>query len=109
MNEDLIGWAASMILFATISRQVYKQWQQGDAPGVSGWLFVGQIAASIGFLVYSLMLDNWVFVFTNAMLLVAAVIGEVGHLRARRQADRGASPDAALAQTISPPPPRNSG
>ena len=29
--------------------------------GVSVWLFVGQLAASVGFTIYSVLLRNWVF------------------------------------------------
>jgi uncharacterized protein with PQ loop repeat len=50
---EIVGWASSLILFFTISRQIYKQWQEGTSQGVSIWLFVGQIAASLGFAVYS--------------------------------------------------------
>ena len=33
----------------TIAKQVYKQWHEGTSEGVSKWLFLGQIAASVGF------------------------------------------------------------
>lgn len=86
MNPDIIGWAASAILLATLSRQIVTQWRDKDAQGVSRWLFVGQIAASTGFVVYSWLLDNWVFIVTNALILLTAVIGQVGLLLRRRQA-----------------------
>ena len=54
--------------------------------GVSRWLFVGQCAASVLFVVYSWLLGSWVFVATNALLLVTAVIGEAIYLRNRRTA-----------------------
>ena len=76
MLTDLIGWAATAILLATIARQVYTQWRQRSTQGVSKWLFVGQLAASTGFLIYSLLLGNWVFVVSNAMLLVTAALGQ---------------------------------
>jgi hypothetical protein len=72
---------ASAILFATVSRQVWKQWKEGQREGVSHWLFIGQMAASAGFLAYSWMLDNWIFVVSNAFLLLAAVIGQIGMMR----------------------------
>ena len=46
---ELIGWASSAILLATLVRQVRKQWREGTSEGVSRWLFVGQTAASAGF------------------------------------------------------------
>ncbi|WP_132999234.1 hypothetical protein [Luteimonas arsenica] len=88
MNPDIIGWAASAILLATLSRQIVTQWRDKDAKGVSRWLFVGQIAASTGFVVYSWLLDNWVFIVTNALILLTAVVGEAGLLLRRRQAAR---------------------
>jgi uncharacterized protein with PQ loop repeat len=81
---ELIGWTAAIILLATIARQVYAQWRTRTAAGVSRWLFVGQLAASTAFLAYSVLLANWVFVFTNAMMLVAALAGFVIDRRNRR-------------------------
>lgn len=75
--EQIIGWASSLILVLTISKQVYKQWSDGDSEGVSKWLFIGQIAASVGFTVYSFLIWNPVFIFTNSLLLIAAVLGLV--------------------------------
>jgi uncharacterized protein with PQ loop repeat len=83
---ESLGWAAAVILLATISRQVYAQWRSRSVAGVSRWLFVGQVAASTAFLLYSLLLDNWVFVFTNAMMLVAALAGLAIDRRNRRLA-----------------------
>jgi MtN3 and saliva related transmembrane protein len=73
--RDVIGWTASAILVLTIATQVYRQWQQGTSKGVSKWLFAGQITASSGFLVYSWLIRDAVFVATNLLLLVAAVVG----------------------------------
>jgi MtN3 and saliva related transmembrane protein len=74
---DAIGWFASAILVATVSRQVWKQWRERRIDGVSSWLFLGQIATSAAFLLYSWLLENWIFVTSNLFLLVAAVTGEV--------------------------------
>jgi uncharacterized protein with PQ loop repeat len=73
---DWIGWGASAVLLATLIRQVYTQWREHSTRGVSRWLFIGQLTASTGFLIYSFLLDNWVFVFTNAALLLTALIGQ---------------------------------
>lgn len=72
---EVIGWLSSMILVLTIGKQVHKQWRDRTSQGVSKWLFVGQIAASAGFTVYSWLVDNGVFVVTNAIMLVAATVG----------------------------------
>lgn len=72
---EVIGWSASAVLVLTIGRQVYRQWQAGTSRGVSKWLFIGQITASSGFLVYSWLIGDAVFLTTNVLLLVAAVAG----------------------------------
>jgi|GEM_PF-629891 len=80
-----IGWASSAILLLTLGRQVYSQWKSEEVEGVSRWLFIGQLVASIGFTTYSLMLKNWVFFATNSALIATAVIGELIYLRNRRR------------------------
>ncbi len=77
MNPDIIGWAASAVLLATLCRQIHTQSRDKDAKGVSHWLFAGQIAASIGFIVYSAMVGNRVFIVTNSLILLTAVVGQV--------------------------------
>jgi MtN3 and saliva related transmembrane protein len=72
---DAVGWCASAVLLATILRQVWKQWRERSSEGVSKWLFAGQTTASAGFVAYSWLLGNPVFVVTNAALLLAALAG----------------------------------
>ena len=79
---DAIGWASSAILLATLVRQIVKQ-QNENAAGISHWLFIGQSLASLGFVTYSVLLHNWVFIVTNSLILVTAVVGFV--LQNRRQ------------------------
>jgi MtN3 and saliva related transmembrane protein len=73
---ELIGWVAATVLLATMGRQVYTQWRDGTSKGVSKWLFIGQLAASLGFIMYSWRLGNWVFVVTNALMLLTAGLGQ---------------------------------
>ena len=75
MTTEIIGWVSSIILLATLIKQVYKQWKEGTGDGVSNWLFVGQVFASLGFTIYSYLVGNWVFTVTNAVLLVNNFIG----------------------------------
>lgn len=89
---DSIGWAAALLLLATLGRQVYSQWRDRSAQGVSRWLFIGQFASSTGFIVYSVMLSNWVFVFTNAMILVVAAVGQRVTSANKRRAGKLAEP-----------------
>ena len=64
-----------MILLATLVKQVHKQWRDGTSEGISQWLFLGQLGASVGFLVYSYLVGSWVFMVTNALLTVNNVVG----------------------------------
>lgn len=72
---EVIGWVSSFLLLLTIGRQIWKQWKAGTSEGVSLWLFIGQISASIGFTIYSVLVRNWVFVVTNALMILNALIG----------------------------------
>jgi MtN3 and saliva related transmembrane protein len=85
---EAVGWVSSLILVLTIAKQVYKQWREGSSEGVSKWLFVGQISASLGFTVYSWLVSNWVFVVTNAVMLVNGLLGLLIVLRHRRRERR---------------------
>ena len=89
--QEVIGWFSSFVLVLTIGKQVYKQWKSGTSEGVSKWLFVGQITASVGFVIYSWMVENWVFVVTNALLLVQALFGGYLLLKYRNAEQRQAS------------------
>ena len=82
---EAIGWLSSAILLATIAQQVYKQWHEGTSKGVSRWLFIGQLAASLGFTIYSVLVRNWVFVATNALMVMNALIGYGITMRQKRQ------------------------
>src|SRR3712207_8683275 len=44
--------------------------KEGTSEGVSKWLFLGQITASVGFLIYSVMKNDMVFIVTNALMVV---------------------------------------
>ncbi len=96
MSADIVGWISAAILVFTISRQVYTQWRTKSIEGVSKWLFVGQLAASAGFTIYSYLVGNWVFVFANFFIFLTAVVGECIYIRNRRLAKRDAqSPKGA--------------
>ena len=81
MLTELIGWCSAAVLLITIGRQVLAQWRSGTTQGLSRWLFIGQLAASTGFIIYSWLLRNWVFVVTNVLMLATAAIGQWIFLR----------------------------
>lgn len=85
MSADLLGWLATVILISTLSHQIWKQWRTPDSHAVSGWLFVGQMSASVLFIIYSLLMGSVVFVVTNSLILLTAIVGQVlSHMQRRR-------------------------
>jgi MtN3 and saliva related transmembrane protein len=90
-HVDWIGWVSSGVLLLTLGQQVKKQWLSGDSRGVSSWLFAGQLLASVGFATYSYLLENWVFLATNLLLIVNALLGQWVTLRNRRRAPSSAA------------------
>lgn len=93
---ELIGWCSSFILVLTIGKQIYKQWQEGSSENVSKWLFIGQMAASLGFTVYSFLVSNWVFVVTNLVMLLSGLLGLAIVLHHRRRAAGKRAPGGKL-------------
>ncbi|HKR01407.1 MAG TPA: SemiSWEET family transporter [Pyrinomonadaceae bacterium] len=87
-GTELVGWVSSFILVLTIGKQIYKQWQEGSSENVSKWLFIGQMAASLGFLIYSWLVSNWVFVVTNLLMLLNGILG-LGIVLYHRKREQG--------------------
>ena len=85
---EIIGWVSSVILVATIARQIHKQWHDRTSAGVSVWLFVGQLAASVGFTIYSLLVRNWVFAVTNGVMVLSGLLGYAITVRQKRRGRR---------------------
>ena len=83
---DWIGWLSSTILLLTLIGQVVKQWRDDSVKGVSRWLFFGQITASVGFIAYSILVENTVFTVTNSLILATAIAGEIVYLIKKRRA-----------------------
>lgn len=86
MYTEAVGWISAAILALTVSRQVYTQWRTRSIGGISHWLFIGQLSASAGFVVYSVLVENWIFVFTNFYIFLTAVVGQCIYSRNKRLA-----------------------
>ena len=86
--ETATGWLASLVLFATVGSQVWKQIREDSCEGVSRGLFLGQILASMLFLAYAVMGGDVIFIVSNAFMLAAALIGQVALWRNRRRQAR---------------------
>jgi len=74
---EAVGWSSSIILLVTLIAQIRKQVKAGSNEGVSKWLFIGQLTASSGFLIYSILTGDMVFIFTNSALALTALAGIV--------------------------------
>jgi MtN3 and saliva related transmembrane protein len=85
---DIIGWTSAVILLLTIARQVYTEWRDRSTRGLSRWLFIGQFAASSGFVIYSWLLENWVFLVTNLLLLITAAMGQWMYVRNKHREEK---------------------
>jgi uncharacterized protein with PQ loop repeat len=81
---ELIGWTSSMVLLLTLVSQVRRQWRADSVEGVSWMLFAGQICASVGFVAYSLLIQNVIFIVTNSLILATAITGQLIYLRKAR-------------------------
>jgi MtN3 and saliva related transmembrane protein len=106
VGVDAVGWLSSAVLVLTLGHQVHKQWKSGHSEGVSSWLFIGQLAASAGFTVYSVLVQSWVFVVTNALLVANALIGYAivrHHRQAARRKDAGEARARLAAEFVMPP------
>ena len=86
---EAIGWISSLIIILTTGKQIHKQWQEGTSKGVSKWLFIGRIAAASGFLMYSMLVWNTVFVAVNAVMVINGILG-LGIVLRHRQRERRA-------------------
>jgi uncharacterized protein with PQ loop repeat len=83
--SDAIGWASSALLLVTLLIQIRAQWRARHTESVSPWLFVGQLGANLGFVVYSVQVDSAVFIVTNTALAMVAVTGLATLLLHRRR------------------------
>ena len=79
---EWVGWVSSVLLIATLAKQVWKQRASNSLAGLSKWLYAGQCAAEVGFVAYSVLLRSWVFVFTNSALLTLNIMGLILYWRA---------------------------
>ncbi len=97
---ETIGWISSIILILTIGKQVYKQWSEGTSEGVSRWLFAGQIAASVGFAVYSWLVGNWVFIVTNSIMVLNGLLGLAISIHQKRRDDKAGKNQTAAVSPL---------
>ena len=87
----MLGWptlVGTLLLIATLARQIHKQHQADSVEAVSTWLFVGQMTASVLFIAYSALVGSTVFVVTNSLILLTAIAGQCLAWIKRRRAGK---------------------
>lgn len=72
---EWLGWAAAIILLATMFSQVKKNWEEKKLKDVNPLLYYGQAVASLFFAIYSLTINSWIFAVTNTLGLLSALVG----------------------------------
>jgi len=101
---EIVGWTSSLLLLATIVAQIGKQWSERSGKGVSVWLFIGQAGASLGFTLYSILLKNWIFTVTNALMFFSGLVGWyiTSHFKSHSRADKRGESAPSSPGVVSP-------
>ncbi|MBS1758942.1 MAG: SemiSWEET transporter [Bacteroidetes bacterium] len=71
---DILGYTAGAITSLTFLPQVIKTWKAKSAKDVSLMMFVIAAVNEAMWIVYGAMLDNWVIILTNAIVLAMSLI-----------------------------------
>ncbi|HXG95012.1 MAG TPA: PQ-loop domain-containing transporter [Blastocatellia bacterium] len=72
---EWLGWTAAIILVVTLFAQVRKNLKEKRLKGVNPMLYYGQAIASLCFTIYSISIGSIIFVITNSLVLLSAMIG----------------------------------
>lgn len=73
-TAEILGYAAGAMTAFTFLPQVIKTWQSKSAKDISMNMFLIAFTNEIMWLVYGVLLDNWVIISTNAVMLVMSAI-----------------------------------
>ena len=75
--RELIGWGSAAILVPAFATQTYRQWQDRHKPVAmtSVWFFALVLLGTFGQFVYSWLVNNWVYLALNGILVVNNLIG----------------------------------
>lgn len=66
---EILGYAAGAITCLTFLPQVIKTWKSKSAKDVSLNMFLIAAINEVMWIVYGALLDNWVIILTNAIVL----------------------------------------
>lgn len=68
-NAEVLGYAAGALTAFTFLSQVIKTWREKAAKEVSLYMFIIAFVNEILWLAYGVMINNWVIMLTNAIML----------------------------------------
>jgi MtN3 and saliva related transmembrane protein len=67
---EILGYTAGAITSLTFLPQVIKTWKEKSAKDISLMMFIIAITNEIMWVWYGILLDNWVIILTNSIILV---------------------------------------
>ena len=70
---EILGYAAGAVTAFTFLPQVIKTWKEKSAKDVSLLMFVIAAINEVMWIVYGALLDNWVIILTNAIVLAMSL------------------------------------
>jgi len=103
-----VGLLATAILLTTLTAQTIKQWREHSTTGIARWFFLGQVSASVCFVIYSVLIGSTLFAIANGLILLSAFAGYVVlRFNRRRAVQRTRREAAGLREATRPSaPPR---
>ena len=73
MSIDTLGYIAGAITALTFLPQVVKTWKEKSAKDISLLMFLIAATNEILWIIYGALLDNWVIILTNSVILVMSL------------------------------------
>lgn len=73
MSVDVLGYIAGAITTLTFLPQVIKTWKEKSAGDISLLMFLIAAANEILWIIYGALLDNWVIILTNSVVLTMSL------------------------------------
>lgn len=70
---DILGYTAGAVTTFTFLPQVIKTWKEKSAKNISLLMFVIAVTNEIMWIIYGILLNNWVIILTNSVLMVMAL------------------------------------
>lgn len=70
---DILGYAAGAITSLTFLPQVIKTWKEKSAKDISLLMFVIAAVNEVMWITYGTLLNNWVIILTNVIVLAMSL------------------------------------